>query len=344
MARSSASRTPLKKVLIIGASWVGDAVLSQPLLRYLKSSHDCTIDVLAPSWTQGVLLRMPEVNRVIDSPLIHKQLNFIELWRCAQRVKDQYDTAILLPNSLKSALIPWMARIPTRIGYRREGRSLFLSHPLELDKKQHPLMVERFLALSGASIKFNEQLNPTLQANLSEQQAALDALKLNLSLPPIVLCPGAEYGPAKRWPIDHFKVLAQALILQNKQVWLMGSPKDQQIAQSIIEHIQGPIINLCGKTNLAQAVDLMALAHAVVTNDSGLMHVAAALKRPLIALFGSSSPQFTPPLFSVARVLSRSLPCSPCFERDCPLGHLNCLTEITPNEVIDALARLEEHN
>ncbi|HQT81639.1 MAG: lipopolysaccharide heptosyltransferase II [Ferrovum sp. 37-45-19] len=341
MARPAPASTTLKRILIIGASWVGDAVLSQPLLRHLKSSMDCTIDVLAPSWTRGVLERMAEVDNIIDSPLIHQQLNLKGIWLCAKVLKNHYDRAILLPNSLKSALIPWLASIPERIGYQKEVRGILLTHDLKLDKQRYPFMVERFLALSEIPFIFNESLYPKIEPNLSQQQELIRELKLSLNVPAVVLCPGAEYGPAKRWPMEHFRQLAHMLIAENKQIWLMGSNKDTDIAQHILQQIDGPIINLCGKTTLAEAVDLMALAQAVVTNDSGLMHIAAALHRPLVALFGSSSPQFTPPLYAKARVITRHLPCSPCFQRECALGHLHCLTDITPKQVIEELQLLD---
>jgi len=331
----------LKRILIIGASWVGDAVLSQPLMRQLKSTSSCTIDVLAPSWTKGVLERIPEVDHIIDSPLIHKQLNIRGLWRVARLLANNYDKAILLPNSFKSALIPWLAHIPVRVGYKREGRSILLNHAITLNTQRHPLMVERFLALSESEFEFNEALYPLLTPDLLNQQELIHAYHLNLDLPIIVLCPGAEYGPAKRWPTSHYRQLATQLLAQNKQIWIMGSNKDKAIAEEIMQGITSKqITNLCGVTNLAQAVDLMALAEAVVTNDSGLMHIAAALKRPTVALFGSSSPQFTPPLYSQARVVSLNLSCSPCFKRECPLGHLKCLTDISPQHTIDELNAL----
>ncbi|KXW55712.1 ADP-heptose--LPS heptosyltransferase 2 [Ferrovum sp. PN-J185] len=299
---------------------------------------------MAPSWTRGVLERIPEVDHVIDSPLIHKELNISGLWHASRLLKNKYDKAILLPNSFKSALIPWLAHIPIRVGYKREGRGVLLNHAITLDTKRHPLMVERFLALSESKVEFNHSLYPQLVPNLLNQQELIHRLNLHLDLPIIVLCPGAEYGPAKRWPTRHYHQLAIELLAQNKQIWIMGSNKDKAVADEIMQGVSSKnITNLCGITNLAQAVDLMALAQAVVTNDSGLMHIAAALKRPVVALFGSSSPQFTPPLCSQAKVVTLQLSCSPCFQRVCPLGHLKCLTDITPQHIINELNSLAHY-
>ena len=334
----SPQRGSLSRILIIGASWVGDAVLSQPLFAALKRRDPgCEIDVLAPPWTRGVLTRMPEVTHILDNPFGHGQLQLPARRALGKQLRQAgYQQAILLPNSFKSALIPWFARIPLRTGYVGELRHLLLNDARPLDSDTLPLMVERFVALSlpkGAPLQRPVPV-PRLSPNLEQQAATLQHLHLTLDSPVAVLCPGAEFGPAKRWPVRHFVAAGRQLIAQGFQVWLLGSKKDGPIAAQIAFELSGPVHDLCGATDLAQAVDLMAAAQRVISNDSGLMHVAAALDRPLVAVFGSSSPEFTPPLSTRARVVRLGLPCSPCFKRECPLGHLKCLEDLTPERVM----------
>ncbi len=328
----------LNKILVIGAAWVGDAVLSQPLFAALKKqSPDCGIDVLAPSWTQGVLARMPEITHILDNPFGHGQLRWIARRALGKELRrEHYQQAIILPNSFKSALIPWFAQIPRRTGYVGEMRHFLLNDKRDLDRSAHPLMVERFaaLALPQNGVLQGPVPFPRLHADLEAQAATLHRLNLTLNPPVAILCPGAEFGPAKRWPVRHFATAARQLIGQGFQIWLLGSKKDHPIAALLSHEIDGPIYNLCGTTNLSEAVDLMAAAQRVISNDSGLMHVAAALDIPLVAVFGSSSPEFTPPLSNRAQVVTLKLSCSPCFKRECPLGHLKCLEDLTPDRVM----------
>ena len=334
----SPQRGSLSKVLIIGTSWVGDAVLSQPLFVALKKRDPgCELDVLAPPWTHGVLLRMPEVSRILNNPFGHGQLQLLSRRALGKQLRQaDYQQAILLPNSFKSALIPWFAGIPLRTGYVGELRHLLLNDARVLDRTALPLMVERFaaMALPAGTALQRPVPAPRLIPNLEQQAVTLQRLHLTLDQPVAALCPGAEFGPAKRWPVRHFVVAARQLIAEGFQVWLLGSKKDASIAAQIAQAAQGPVHNLCGATDLAQAVDLMAVAQRVISNDSGLMHVAAALDRPMVAVFGSSSPEFTPPLSGRAQVVRLGLPCSPCFKRECPLGHLKCLEDLTPERVM----------
>ena len=334
----SPQRGSLSKILIIGASWVGDAVLSQPLFAALKKRDPgCELDVLAPPWTHGVLSRMPEVTRILNNPFGHGQLQLLSRRALGKQLRQAgYQQAILLPNSFKSALIPWFADIPLRTGYVGELRHLLLNDARVLDRQALPLMVERFaaLALPKDAVLQRPVDAPRLIPNLEQQAATLQRLHLTLDAPVTVLCPGAEFGPAKRWPVRHFVGAGRQLVTEGFQVWLLGSKKDAPIAAQIAQEMGGPVHNLCGATDLAQAVDLMAVAQRVISNDSGLMHVAAALDRPLVAVFGSSSPEFTPPLSARAQVVRLGLPCSPCFKRECPLGHLKCLEDLTPERVM----------
>ncbi len=332
------------KILVIGPSWVGDTVLAQPLFKRLHEKHgNLKLDVLAPAWTLPLLERMPEVSEGLASPLGHGELKLAQRWRLAQGLKArQYDQAIVLPNSFKSALIPRLAGIRLRTGFVGEARHALLNDARRLDAKALPLMAERFAHLADAR---DEPLRrPLPQPALSVSPAARDALLARLTLrtdPPVAcFCPGAEYGPAKRWPAEHFASLAARLADHGWQVWLIGSPKDRAIGAEIERLSGGRCRDLCGDTGLAEAVDLLSAAQVVVSNDSGLMHVAAALDRPMLALYGSSSPSFTPPLSPHAEVVKLDLPCSPCFERECPLGHFKCMRDLGPERIFGHLSRI----
>ncbi|MFZ2541011.1 MAG: lipopolysaccharide heptosyltransferase II [Gallionella sp.] len=325
------------KILIIGPSWVGDTMLMQPMLMRLKQRHpDSLIDVLAPPWTDELLLSMPEVNEVIFNPFPHGALQLHARYRLGTYLRDnRYDQAIVLPNSLKSALVPFFARIPLRTGYVGEMRFGLLNDARKLNKIKLPLMVERFAQL--AELAGDDIPHPLPNPKLKVSQTALDAtlykFKLTLDKPVAVFCPGAEYGPAKRWPVSYFAELAQRLKQHGYAVWLIGSAKDKEVADKIVALGNSECRNLCGSTDLKDAIALLSCAKLIVSNDSGLMHLSAALDRPMLALFGSSSPQFTPPLSDQAHTIKLDIKCSPCFKRECPLGHFNCMNQLTPNLV-----------
>jgi len=295
--------------------------------------------VLAPSWTLPLLRRMPEVSEAIASPFGHGELRLSERRRLGRRLGGQgYTQAIVLPNSFKSALVPWFARIPIRTGYVGELRQLLLTDARRLDREAHPLLAQRYAALADAPRAEPSLPLPGLGLEVSKTGRAelLSTLGLTLAQPVAVLCPGAEYGPAKRWPPPYFADLARRLARDGFQIWIVGSSKDYDIGEQIERASGGIALNLCGRTNLDQAVDLLSCARIVVSNDSGLMHVAAAVVVPLVALYGSSSPAFTPPMSPLGRVLKLDLPCSPCYERRCPLGHFNCMLQLTPDRVYAA--------
>ena len=336
------------RVLIIGPSWVGDMVMAQTLFACLKQRHgdDCLIDVLAPECSRPILERMPEVNQALSFPLGHGALEIGTRRRIGKSLAGQYDQAILLPNSLKSALVPFFAGIPQRTGWRGEMRYGLLNDIRVLDKNQYPLMIERFMALAYEP---EHQLTrpyprPNLAIDPASREAALARFELELDRPVLVLCPGAEFGEAKRWPAEHYAAVADQKIRQGWQVWLFGSKSDHPVGEQIRDRLRPGLreesVNLAGETSLAEAIDLMSCATAVVSNDSGLMHVAAALNRPLVAVYGSTSPDFTPPLAEQVEIVRLGLDCSPCFDRTCRFGHYNCLRDLEPQRVVDALIRL----
>lgn len=334
-------------ILIIGPSWVGDMVMAQTLFQCLKLQHpECVIDVLAPEWSRPILERMPEVRQALSFPLGHGALELGTRRRIGKSLAGQYDQAILLPNSLKSALVPFFAGIPKRTGWRGEWRFGLLNDVRRLDKARYPLMIERFMALaypSGTELT-QPYPRPALRIEPASRDAALAKFGLELDRPVLALCPGAEFGESKRWPAEHYAEVAEALIRLGWQVWLFGSKKDHPVGESIRERLipgfREESVNLSGETSLAEAIDLLSCATAAVSNDSGLMHVAAALARPLVAVYGSTSPGFTPPLAEQVEVVRLDIECSPCFERTCRFGHYNCLRLLEPPAVIAALRRL----
>lgn len=337
-------------ILVVGPSWVGDMVMAQTLFSELRHQYpDCSIDVLAPTWCRPLLSRMPEVREALALPFDHGDLRLGERHALGKSLRGHYQQSYVLPNSLKSALVPFSAKIPVRTGWRGEMRYGLLNDVRKLDKDRYPLMVQRFVALAlpeGAPVPGLEDITaPHLQVSDDSRNGAMAAHNLNLDRPVLGLCPGAEFGPAKRWPEHHYAAVAQHWIERGGQVWIFGSGKDQPVADVIVGSLANGAdehaVVLAGNTSLEQAVDLLSATMAVVSNDSGLMHIAAALKRPLVAVYGSTSPGFTPPLGDRVAVVRLGLECSPCFERECPLGHLNCLRQLPPSQVIEALEQLE---
>lgn len=318
--------------------------MTQPLYRRLHELNPgATIDVFAPKWSMAVFERMPEVSEIIENPFGHGAL------RLKQRIQTGrvlgrrgYGQVIVLPGSLKSALIAAATGIKKRTGYVGESRYLLLNDIRRLDKQALPLMVDRYTALAHPTqADFNGHSdNPRFSIKEESRRAALQAHGLNTDKPVLAFCPGAEFGPAKRWPARHFAELARRYQAQGWQVWLFGSQKDFDIAEEINTLSDGLCVNLCGKTSLSEAIDLLGCAGAVVCNDSGLMHLAAALGRKLVAVYGSSSADHTPPLSDTAAIVSLNLDCSPCFKRECPLGHTDCLNKLTPDYVQQALESL----
>ena len=333
---------PTSRILVLGPAWVGDMVLAQSLFKTLKAEQpDIIIDVAAPAWTMPLLERMPEVNEAIALPFRHGQLALIERIRFGKSLKNRgYTQAILLTNSLKSAILPFAAGIPRRTGFLGEFRYGLLNNIRPLDKTALRRTVDRFVSLglaSGVSLPA-ELPQPRLQADHARATAALHKLGVaKPEVPVLALCPGAEYGPAKRWPEAYYAEVANAMLSRGWQVWLFGSEKDMLVTANINRLTQSRCRDLSGRTSLGEAIDLMSLTSAVVSNDSGLMHVAAALQLPLVAIYGSSDPSHTPPMSNRARILYLNLSCSPCFERECPLGHLKCLNDLKPEQVLAAL-------
>jgi heptosyltransferase-2 len=332
------------RLLVVAPNWIGDALLAQPLLALLKARHPgAGIDALAPAWTAPVLARMPEIDAVVPTRFEHGELALAARWRLGRGMRGAYDAAWVLPNSFKSALVPVFAGVQKRVGFVGEQRYGLLNVVHRLDEQRLPLMADRYAQLAVAPGEAVPRPLPRtgLRVDPANRASAIGSLRLDPSRPVVAFCPGAEYGPAKRWPAEHFAALAMRLAERGWQVWLFGSDKDQPVAADIAAAAPGAdVTDLCGRTNLASAIDLLSLASVVVSNDSGLMHVAAALGRPLVALYGSSSPAHTPPLDPRARLVWLQPDCSPCYARVCPLGHFRCMRELSPERVLGEVGAL----
>jgi heptosyltransferase II len=340
-----------EKILVLGPAWVGDMVLAQSLFKTLKTNKpDCIIDVAAPAWTMPLLERMLEINEAIALPFKHGELAFFERIRFGKSLKNKgYTQAIILTNSFKSALLPWAAGIKKRTGFLGEMRYGLINDVRPLDKAMLKKTVERFVALGldKVGLDKNENYpkiipNPQLNSNPEASWILASGLGIQHNNKILGLCPGAEYGEAKRWPVEYYAEVAREALNKNWQVWLFGSDKDVHITNQINQLSQNKCMDLGGKTKLGEAIDLMSLCNVVISNDSGLMHVAAALDKKLIAIYGSSDPYHTPPMHPQAVIEYLALECSPCFKRECPLTakdeQLKCLKQIRPTHVLSRLS------
>ena len=331
----------MEKILLVAPAWLGDMIMAHSLLQVLRTQDpEIQIDVLAPKSTLPITELMPEFSERILMPEGHGEFSLIKRWRLAQLLKAKhYTRAYILANTWKSALVPFLARIPKRIGWLGEARYGLLTHYLK-HPERFPKMVERYVALAYPKAKFNPGAAvsaPSLTIPRALHRKTLAKFSLNLQRPRLLLSPGAAFGPAKRWPLEYFQEVAAYFTRNKVEVLIIGGPGEVELAATIAAAVP-QVHNFVGHTTLLEMAALIAMADVVLANDSGPMHVAAALAKPMVAIFGSSSTIFTPPLSPKALVLERlNLPCRPCFQRECPLKHLNCLKDISPAEVIAAL-------
>jgi heptosyltransferase-2 len=313
-------------------------VMAQALFKLLKSREpDRALDVLAPEWSLPIVARMPEIRAGIATETAHGEVGFGTRRRIAAGIRGRYDRAIVMPRSFKSALIPWLANIPVRTGFRGESRFFLVNDVRPFDAAVLDQTVKRFVALGigpGETLP-PEMPNPALRVSEEKRARVLEDLGVSTARPVIAMMPGAEYGPAKCWPLDHFTNLASRLGAAGYAVWVLGSDKDADAGNVIARG--SPAVNLCGRTSLEDVIDVLSASEQAVSNDSGLMHIAAAVGIHVHAIYGSSSPKFTPPLTKKRDIHEIELDCRPCFERDCPLGHLRCLKDLSPNQIFEKI-------
>ncbi len=336
-----------ERILVVGPSWVGDMVMAQSLFAELKQqSPDVDIDVLGAPWSAGIVGRMPQVNSLVESPFPHGRLALAARYRLGRSLAGYgYTRAIILPNSWKSAMVPVWAHIPVRTGYLGEQRWGLINDVRRLDKKKLPMMVQRFVALgrSNDGRVPDPGTIPLPRLKVDEDAARSTAAQFGLEMsgsPILILCPGSEFGSAKRWPVGRYQETARYYLDRDFQVAIVGSQGDRAIAEQIAGLPGEGIVNLAGRTTLVEVVEILSGARIVISNDSGLMHIAAAVRAPLIAVYGSTDPGFTPPLGDTSTVIRLGLDCSPCFKRECPLGHLDCLNNITAGQVVSAADKI----
>ncbi|MFW2404625.1 MAG: lipopolysaccharide heptosyltransferase II [Gammaproteobacteria bacterium] len=324
------------RILIAGPAWVGDMVMAQSLFKLLREqSPRAVIDVVAPAWSEPILDRMAEVRRTVTLAVGHGELKLGERFRVGRALRaERYTRAIVMPRSFKAALVPFFATIPRRTGFRGELRYGLLNDVRRLDKRRLDQTVKRFMALGlPPDAALPAPPYPELATDADNRARLMTQLGAG-SRDVVALMPGAAYGPAKCWPIEYYGELAAALAADDIVVAVLGSKGERDVGERIRAAGGDGVFNLCGETRLEETVDVLSIARAAVTNDSGLMHVAAAAGTHVVAIYGSSSADFTPPLTDRKTIISLGLECSPCFERECPLGHLRCLRDITPDRVL----------
>lgn len=322
------------RVLVIAQAWVGDVVLSQILYALLKRQQpDVSIDVVAPAWAGALLGRMPQVSRHILLDVRHGQFGLWRRWATARRLHAQYQQAIIIPRSVKAALVPWVAGIKQRIGFDAGIRNALIND----SRSRPPGIVARMARLASPDpIDSNSIPRPNLEVDPEQTTRVFRQWDMDPDETVIGLMPGAAYGRAKQWGENSFVRLATLLAEQGHRICVIGTARDRSLGDDIVQAAPEQITNLCGETTLDQAIHLVSGLAAAVCNDSGLMHVAAAVNTPVVGIYGPTSPDTHPPLIDVRKICSVRALCSPCHQRTCPYGHHACMARITPEQVYEA--------
>ena len=333
-----------KKILIVGPTWLGDMIMAQALFKVLKATPNCTIDVIAPEWSLPIVQCMPEVSNTIVQPVGHGRLGLLPRYNMAKQLRQQqYDQAIVLTNSWKSALLPFWAKIPQRTGWLGELRWGLLNDVRYLDAKKLPTLMQRYVALAYRKNAAMPAQHPYPALTVEQAHAESTAQKFQVATKNkkiLAICPGAAFGTSKRWPEHYFAKVAQSKIEQGWQIWLFGSGQDEPVLARISASLPpNSWHSFAGDVALAEKLALMSIVDVVLTNDSGLMHMASSLGKYILAIYGPTSPAYTPPFGKLANIISKQLSCSPCFKRTCPLKHHNCMQAILPEQILAKLTK-----
>ncbi len=320
-----------QRILIVPQNWLGDIVMSQTLLKKIKSEDiKAKIDVLVEPAFKELIERMPEANQPIVLDCKHKELGLMKRFNLAKKIRGSYDQSIVLSRSLKSALIPYLAKIPIRTGERGESRYILINDLKSFSKEDRRKTAYRYVSMFSEKEELDEKYYPSLETNTKNLEALKSKHVINLDKKIVIFAPGAAFGPSKMWPIDKFKELLEKLD-QKYKILILGSKSEINLGDQIADGKNA--INLCGKTSIQDAVDLMHISEFCVSNDSGLMHLASATGTKSISIYGATSPDLTPPLTTNKEIHYRRVSCSPCFEKKCKYGHYNCLVEIQADDV-----------
>ncbi len=326
------------RILVVAQAWAGDVVLSQMLYALLRREQpDTPIDVAAPPWAGALLRRMPEVDRHLVLEARHGQLKLRRRGALARRLCGRYGQAIVIPRSFKAALLPYWARIPQRTGFGPSTRLGLINDV----RPRPPGIRERMAQLASSAPAAVESVPwPHLRTEAQALKEVRRQHGLDPDVPLVGLLPGAAYGPAKQWGTASFAELGALLAAEGRGICVLGTAQERSIGDAIAAAAPQHAVNLCGATTLDQAIDLIAGLDAVVSNDSGLLHVAAAVETPVVGIYGATSPDTHPPLIAERAVCSVRALCSPCGRRACPYGSHACMAGIVPAEVFDVLRAL----
>ena len=332
-----------RNILIRSTNWIGDAIMTTPAIRTIRENFpDAEISILTHPWVADVFAASPHVDEVILYRKKDCHQGLTGIWRLARTLAQRkFDLAIYLQNAIEAAVIGKLASIPNRAGYTTDGRSLLLTNRARIRpeiRKVHqvhyyqdmlrqlgltPGSDELFLRLPPETVRWAHDFTSSAESNLT-----------------IGLNPGAAYGPAKCWPAERYGALAAKLGKEhNATLLVFGTAADNDVAEQIKAQAPDRIINLAGKTNLSEAMALIGACDAFVTNDSGLMHVGAALKTPLVAIFGSTDAVATGPYADNAVVVQKDLPCRPCLKTHCK-SDFRCMTDITVTEISEQVSQI----
>lgn len=338
----------IQRILIRSANWVGDAIMTTPAMQTIRKNFPkAHITLLAKSWVMPVFEHNPHVDRLMTYQADGRHHGHLGVWRLARDLKTRrFDLAIIFQNAFEAALIAWLARIPRRLGFTTDGRGWLLTHRVRswrALKKGH--LVDYYLGLlTGAGLSTGDRRLVLVLSDEEKRSAGQTLADLNVPADSMVIGinPGATYGTAKRWPADRFVDLSRRLIRhQGAHVLVFGGPGEAQLGDWIAEQVGRGCVNLCNRTTLRQAMALIGCCRAFVTNDSGLMHVAAALDIPQAAIIGPTDAVATGPVNDASRQIQAAGSCerAPCLLPHCPLDH-RCMTAIEVVTVYNAVMSL----